>query len=272
MDITMEHKQCLVAGDGYLPVKMAQTAKENGFEVIAISLSSDNHKELQKYCSKVYSYSPGQVNSIKKTLIDEKIKQLTFLGKVSKTMLLKRPKLEPRAIELLRETPKLNDDAIMLKIIQEMESIGITILDQTIFIKSLMVQKGVMTKLKPTDEQLIDIEYGYKTAKQMGQLDIGQSVIMKDKMILAVEAIEGTDKCIKRGGKLARKKGAVVVKVAKPKQDKRFDIPAVGLRTLRTMKKYGANVLALESGETIMVEANKMIDYANKHKIVIMAF
>ena len=91
-------------------------------------------------------------------------------------------------------------------------------------------------------------------------------------MILAVEAIEGTDKCIKRGGKLARKKGAVVVKVAKPKQDKRFDIPAVGLRTLRTMKKYGANVLALESGETIMVEANKMIDYANKHKIVIMAF
>ncbi len=272
MDITMEHKQCLVAGDGYLPVKMAQTAKENGFEVVAISLSSDNHKELQKYCSKVYSYSPGQVNSIKKTLIDEKIKQLTFLGKVSKTMLLKRPKLEPRAIELLRETPKLNDDAIMLKIIQEMESIGITILDQTIFIKSLMVQKGVMTKLKPTDEQLIDIEYGYKTAKQMGQLDIGQSVIMKDKMILAVEAIEGTDKCIKRGGKLARKKGAVVVKVAKPKQDKRFDIPAVGLRTLRTMKKYGANVLALESGETIMVEANKMIDYANKHKIVIMAF
>ena len=268
----MEHKQCLVAGDGYLPVKMAQTAKENGFEVVAISLSSDNHKELQKYCSKVYSYSPGQVNSIKKTLIDEKIKQLTFLGKVSKTMLLKRPKLEPRAIELLRETPKLNDDAIMLKIIQEMESIGITILDQTIFIKSLMVQKGVMTKLKPTDEQLIDIEYGYKTAKQMGQLDIGQSVIMKDKMILAVEAIEGTDKCIKRGGKLARKKGAVVVKVAKPKQDKRFDIPAVGLRTLRTMKKYGANVLALESGETIMVEANKMIDYANKHKIVIMAF
>ena len=262
MDITMEHKQCLVAGDGYLPVKMAQTAKENGFEVVAISLSSDNHKELQKYCSKVYSYSPGQVNSIKKTLIDEKIKQLTFLGKVSKTMLLKRPKLEPRAIELLRETPKLNDDAIMLKIIQEMESIGITILDQTIFIKSLMVQKGVMTKLKPTDEQLIDIEYGYKTAKQMGQLDIGQSVIMKDKMILAVEAIEGTDKCIKRGGKLARKKGAVVVKVAKPKQDKRFDIPAVGLRTLRTMKKYGANVLALESGETIMVEANKMIDYA----------
>lgn len=271
-NITLENKQCLIAGDGYLPIKMAQTAKENGFEVIAISLSSDNCKELQKYCSKVYSYSPGQVNSIKKVLIDEKIKQLTFLGKVSKTMLLKRPRLEPMAIELLKQVPKLNDDAIMLKIIEEMESVGITILDQTIFIKSLMVQKGVMTNKKPTDEQLTDIEYGYKTAKQMGQLDIGQSVVMKDRMVLAVEAIEGTDKCIRRGGKLAKKKGGVVVKVAKPNQDKRFDIPAVGLRTLKTMKKYGLKALALESGETIMVEANKMIDFANKHDMVIMAF
>ena len=271
-NITLENKQCLVAGDGSLPVQMAKAAHDNGFEIIAISLSSDNYKDLQKYCSKVYSFSPGQVNSIKKVLVDEGIKQLTFLGKVSKTTLLKRPKLEPRAIELLKEMSKLNDDAIMLKIIEEMESIGITILDQTIFIKSLMVQKGIMTKTKPTDAQLADIEYGYKTAKQMGELDIGQSVVMKDRMILAVEAIEGTDRCIKRGGKLARKKGAVVVKVAKPKQDKRFDIPAVGLRTLKTMRKYGANVLALESGETIMVEASKMIDYANKHDIIIMAF
>lgn len=272
MNITLENKQCLIAGDGSLPVKMAQTAHENGFEVIAISLSSDNHKDLQKYCSKVYSYSPGQVNSIKKVLIDEQIKQLTFLGKVSKTMLLKRPKLEQRAIELLREVPKLNDDAIMLKIIQELKSIGITILDQTIFIKSLMVQKGIMTKRKPTEEQLIDIEYGYKTAKQMGQLDIGQSVVMKDRMILAVEAIEGTDRCIKRGAKLARKKGAVVVKVAKPKQDKRFDIPAVGLKTLKTMKRYGADVLALESLETIMVEQQEMIKFADRNNMIIMAF
>ncbi len=272
MNITLENKQCLMAGDGILPVQMAKNAKENGFEVVAISLSSDNCRELQKYCTKVYSFGPGQVDSIKKTLIEENIKQLTFLGKVSKTMLLKRLKLEPRAIELLKQVPKLNDDAIMLKIIEEMESVGITILDQTIFIKSLMVQKGVMTNLKPTESQLIDIEYGYKTAKQMGELDIGQSVVTKDRMIIAVEAIEGTDKCIKRGGELTRKKGAVIVKVAKPKQDKRFDIPTVGLRTLKTMKKYGLCVLALEAGETLMVEASKMIEYANKHKISIMAF
>ena len=105
----------------------------------------------------------------------------------------------------------------------------------------------------------------------MGGLDIGQSVVMKDRMIMAIEAIEGTDKCIVRGCKLARRKNAVVVKVSKPAQDKRFDIPAVGLRTIKTMKKYGANVLALESGETIIVDQEKMVKFANKNKMIIVA-
>lgn len=269
--LTLEHKQCLIAGDGNLPVAMAKSATQNGFEVICISLSSDNYKELKKYCSKVVSYGPGQVDSIRTFLQKEEIKQLTFLGKVSKTMLVKRPKLEKRAIEMLKEMRKLNDDAVMLRIIQEMESIGVTILDQTIFIKNLMVQKGILTKLKPTPAQNADIEYGFNIAKQMGGLDIGQSVVMKDRMIMAIEAIEGTDRCIKRGGKLARKKNAVVVKVSKPAQDKRFDIPAVGLKTIKTMKKYGANVLALESGETIIVNQDKMVEFANKHNMIIVA-
>ena len=270
-NIVLEHRQCLMAGDGNLPVHMAKSAKENGFEVICISLSSDNYKELKKYCSKVVSFGPGQVDSITKFLQDEQIKQLTFLGKVSKTMLVKRPKLEKTAIAMIKQMKKLNDDAIMLKIVEMMENIGITILDQTIFIKNLMVQRGVLTKLAPTEAQKQDIDYGFKIAKQMGGLDIGQSVVMKDRMIMAIEAIEGTDRCIKRGGKLARGKNAVVVKVSKPEQDKRFDIPAVGLRTIKTMKKYGANVLALESGETIIVNAKEMIEFANKNKMVIVA-
>lgn len=270
-NIILEHKQCLMAGDGNLPVQMAKSAKQNGFDVVCISLSADNCNELKKYCSKVVSFGPGQVDSITKFLQDEQIKQLTFLGKVSKTMLVKRPKLEKTAIAMIKQMKKLNDDAIMLKIVEMMENIGITILDQTIFIKNLMVQRGVLTKLAPTEAQSTDIEYGFKIAKQMGGLDIGQSVVMKDRMIMAIEAIEGTDKCIKRGGKLARRKNAVVVKVSKPAQDKRFDIPAVGLRTIKTMKRYGANVLALESGETIIVNREEMVEFANKNGIVIVA-
>lgn len=270
-NITLEHKQCLIAGDGQLPVAMVKSANQNGFEVICISLSSDNVKELKKHCTKVVSYGPGQVDSIKQFLQDEGIKQLTFLGKVSKTMLIKRPKLEKTAITLLKEMKKLNDDAIMLKIVEQLENIGVRILDQTIFIKNLMVQKGTLTKLSPSDAQFDDISYGYNIAKQMGGLDIGQSVVMKDRMIMAVEAIEGTDKCIKRGCKLAKRKNAVVVKVSKPAQDKRFDIPTVGLKTIETMKRYGANVLALESGETIIVNQDEMIEYANKHNMIIVA-
>ena len=117
MAITLEKKQGLIAGDGLLPVKMAQYAKENGFEVVAISLSSDNYRELKKYCSKVYSCCPGEVNKIENILKTEEIKQLTFLGKVSKSILIKRPKFDKRAIEVLKQAVRLNDDKVMLMII-----------------------------------------------------------------------------------------------------------------------------------------------------------
>ena len=260
MAIALEQKQGLIAGDGLLPVKMAQHAKENGFDVVAISLSNDNYKLLKKYCSKVYSFCPGEVEKIEKVLKEENIKQVTFLGKVNKTVLLKRPKFDARAIEFIRKAIRLNDDKVMLMIIEEFEKAGISILDQTLFIKNLMIPSGVLGKLQPTQEQIDDVNYGYWLAKESGKLDIGQSVVIKDKMIMAVEAIEGTDKCIRRGGKIAKKNGRVI-KVAKPSQDKRFDIPTVGLRTLKTMRRYGANVLAVEAGETFIVEEEKMINF-----------
>ena len=270
MTLELNQKQGLIAGDGLLPVKMAQYAKENGFEVICISLSSDNYKELKKYCSKVYSCCPGEAKKIEKILVDEDIKQLTFLGKVSKSILLKRPKFDTKAVNFLKQAVRLNDDKVMLMIIEELEQIGVTVLDQTIFIKNLMIPSGVLGKTQPTKEQIEDVNYGYWLAKETGKLDIGQSVVIKDKMIMAVEAIEGTDKCIRRGCKLA-KKDARIIKVSKPKQDKRFDIPAIGLKTLKTMRRYKAKLIAVEANETIIVDQEKTIQYADKHGIVIMA-
>lgn len=270
MTITLENKQGLIAGDGILPVRMAQYAKENGFEVVCISLAKDNVRDLKKYCSKVYSCHPGEVNKIEAILKDEQIKQLTFLGKVHKKVLLQLHKFDKRAIDLIKEASRLNDDQVMLMIVQELEKIGVEVLDQTIFIKNLMIPAGVLGKHKPTEAQMEDVNYGFWLAKEMGKLDVGQSVVIKDKMIMAVEAIEGTDVCIKRGAKLA-KSGAVVVKVAKPKQDKRFDIPAIGMRTLRTMSYRHASLIAVEANETIIVDQEKVIKYADDHNIVIMA-
>ncbi len=270
MSLMLENKQGLIAGDGTLPVKMAQYAKENGFEVVCISLAKDNLRQLKKYCSKVYSCHPGEVNRIEKILKDEEIKQATFLGKVHKRVLLQLHKFDKRAIELLQEAQRLNDDQVMLLIVKEFEKAGITVLDQTIFIKNLMIPSGVLGKIKPTEAQMEDVNYGFWLAKEMGKIDVGQSVVIKDKMIMAVEAIEGTDMCIKRGSKLA-KKNAVIVKVAKPSQDKRFDIPAIGLRTLKTMKRYKADLIAVEANETIIVDQEKVIQFADENNIVIMA-
>lgn len=270
MSIMLEHKQGLIAGDGLLPVKMAQYAQANGFDVIAVSFSSDNYKQLKKYCSKVYSCAPGELLKIEKILIEEEIKQLTFLGKVHKGLLIKRPKFDSKALELLKKATRLNDDEVMLVLVRELEQRNITALDQTIFIKNLMIPAGVLGKLKPTEAQMEDVNYGFSIAKEMGKLDIGQSVVVKNKMVMAVEAIEGTDRCIRRGAKLA-KKGASVIKVAKPSQDKRFDIPTVGLKTLQTMKKYKASLLTVEANETIIVNQEKVIKYADKNNIVVMA-
>lgn len=270
MAITLETKQGLIAGDGNLPVEVAKCAKNNGCEVICISLAKDNLKQLKKYCTKVYSCHPGEVDKIEKILVDESIKQLTLIGKVHKRVLLKINKFDKKAIDLLKQAVRLNDDGVMLLIIKELEKLGITVLDQTIFIKNLMIPSGVLGKIKPTDEQLKDVDYGFWMAKEMGKVDVGQSVVVKNKMIMAVEAIEGTDVCIKRGCKLA-KKGACIIKVAKPTQDKRFDIPAIGIKTLKTMRKYKASLIAVEADATIIVNQKKVVKYADKHGIVIMA-
>jgi DUF1009 family protein len=266
----LEHKQGLIAGDGSLPVKMAQYAKENGFEVICISLSNDNINELKKHCAKVYSCCPGEVNKVENIFKTEEIKQVTFLGKVHKGVLLKLYKFDARAIELLKSIKRLNDDEVMLLIVREFEKHGITVLDQTIFIKNLMIPAGVLGALKPTQAQLEDVNYGFWLAKEMGKIDVGQTVVVKDKMVMAVEAIEGTDKCITRGAKLARK-DACIIKVSKPSQDKRFDIPAIGLKTLQVMKRHKASLIALEANETIIVDSEKVFKFADKHGIVIMA-
>ena len=205
------------------------------------------------------------------TLKSENVKQLTFIGKVSKEVLFKNPKLDKQAVDLLLKAKKLNDDAIMLMAVDNLEKEGIEVLNQTIFIKELLVKKGVLGKIQPTKEQEADMEFGFEIAKELGKIDVGQSVVVKNKMVLALEAIEGTDKTIERGSKLAKKGGAVVVKVSKPKQDNRFDIPTVGLKTLKTMKRFGASVLAIEANETFIVEEEKMIDFANKNNIVVVA-
>lgn len=269
MDTILSKRIGLIAGDRELPVKLAQSAVKQGFKVVAISLTLSNKRHLTPHCEKVYSCGPGEIQKIIDIFHKEDINQLTFIGKVYKGLLF-MPIFDTRARRMLKEIKRFNDDAIMLKLIEELATENISVLDQTIFLKEFFPQKGVIGSIKPDEDQKADIEYGFQIAKEIGRLDLGQSVIVQDKMILAAETIEGTDKTIERGCKLGNG-ASTIVKVSKPNQDKRFDVPTVGLKTLKIMKRYGANVLAIEASETFTVELDKMIEFANKNKIVFIA-
>ena len=194
-----------------------------------------------------------------------------MLGKVTKEILYGNLGIPDwRALQFLRRVRDRKDDTIMLAIVDEIEREGFKVLDQTVYLKPFMPKVGVLSKAQPTDEQWADICFGFELAKQMGALDIGQTVVVKHKAVMAIEAIEGTDKCILRGGELGRG-DAIVVKTEKPNQDVRFDVPAVGIKTLMSMIDSGCKVLAVEAEKTIFVQQQDVLDMADRHGIVICA-
>ncbi len=179
--------------------------------------------------------------------------------------------LRAGAPHFLTRRKDCRDDSLLTMIVDEFASDGIRFAPATDFAPELLVRPGHLTRRAPSPWQWKDIRFGWKIAKEMGRLDIGQSVAVKDQAVLAVEAVEGTDECIRRAGALCRAGGFTVVKVAKPQQDMRFDVPTVGLGTLKTMVESGARVLAVEAARTILLEQEAVVDFANRHKLVLIA-
>ena len=262
----------LIAGIGNLPVEFMRAAQHEDYEVVVISVVTDSAPELQAEADAYYQISVFKSDTVIKTFLKEGVTDVTMLGKVTKEHLYKKITTIPdmRTIKLLNRLRNRKDDTIMLAIVEELEKEGLAVADQTKYMRSLMPPVGVMTMRKPTEVEQLDIEFGFTLAKQMGALDIGQTVVVKEQAAMAIEAIEGTDECIKRGGALGRE-GAVVVKTAKPNQDVRFDVPAVGMKTLESMITGNCKVLAMEAKRTIFVEQEAVLQKANELGIVICA-
>ena len=262
----------LIAGIGNLPVEFMRAAQHEGYEVVVISVVTDGAPELQAEADAYYQISVFKSDTVIKTFLKEGVTDVTMLGKVTKEHLYKKITTIPdmRTIKLLNRLRNRKDDTIMLAIVEELEKEGLAVADQTKYMRPLMPPVGVMTMRKPTEVEQLDIEFGFTLAKQMGALDIGQTVVVKEQAAMAIEAIEGTDECIKRGGALGRE-GAVVVKTAKPNQDVRFDVPAVGMKTLESMITGNCKVLAMEAKRTIFVEQEAVLQKANELGIVICA-
>lgn len=260
----------LLSGIGHLPVDVAKSAKERGCRVVAIAVVPDVDPELKQVVDEYYDIHIGKIGKIISTLKKQKVETVTMIGKVTKEVLYKKGAIIPdmRALKILSSVPDRKDDTIMNAIVKELQDEGIFVMDQTYLIRPLMPKAGVLTKRQPTEAELADMEFGFVMAKEIGRLDIGQTVVVKDRAVMAVEAIEGTDECILRGGKLG--KNAIVAKTAKPDQDNRFDVPGFGTKTIRSMIEVGATGIVIEAERTLMPEREETIALADAHGITIV--
>lgn len=262
----------LLAGIGHLPVDVAQSAKKLGYKVVAIAVVADTDPELPENADVFYTINVGKVGKILQTLKQHDVKNVTMIGKVTKEVLYKNGVMIPdlTTIRVLASLPDRKDDTIMNAIVKLIEDEGMHVMDQTVLIQPLLPEPGVLTKRKPTEQEWEDMRFGFRMAKELGRLDIGQTVVVKNRAVMALEAIEGTDACILRGGFLG-KGGVVVAKTAKPAQDNRFDMPSVGTTTLTSMVHAGATGIVIEAGRTLLVDRKRTLAMAEEKGITIVS-
>lgn len=240
--------------------------------MVAIGLDSITDPALASAVDEILWVNIGKLGKLIEVLKHNCITEAVFAGKVHKSVIYKGKVIpDLRLVKMLFGLKDRSDDSIMLAITSELEGEGIRLLNTTAFTTGLMAPEGVMTKKKPSGDNYRDIAFGWRIAKEMGRLDIGQTVVVKNQAVMAIEAIEGTDEAIKRGGSLAVE-GAVVIKISKPQQDLRFDVPVVGTETLRSMASVKATVLAIESGRSILLDRARFIREADRLRIVVVGY
>jgi len=261
----------LLAGIGKLPVECARAAKAMGYEVYTVALLPETDPETADFSAEFKEISVAHLDAILNYLQEKEIKKVTVIGKVTKELLF-NAKITPdaRMMQLIMSLPDRSDDTIMMMFVRELAKCGMEAFDQTMLIRKLMPHRGTITKREPTAKEKQDMEFGFRMAKEIGRLDVGQTAVVKDLAVMALEAIEGTDACIERGGTLANG-SAVIAKVAKPQQDNRFDVPTVGLKTIETMVSVKASALAIEADKTLLVEREKVLALAEANDITIVA-
>lgn len=267
----------LLAGWGRFPITFARYAREQGFLVQCVGIDGMYSEELIDECDHFGTTPLGRIGTAIRYFRKRQVTQAVMAGKVEKRVLFdpfRLWKLMPdiRTAKMwLKHTTNKKDDTLLLAVIREFERDGIHFRSALDYCPEILVKHGFLTKKHPSAAQWKDIRFGWEMAKKMGDLDIGQSVVVNDTAVIAVEAIEGTDQCIRRAGTLCRRGGMTVVKVAKPNQDMRFDVPTIGVQTIQTMRESGARVLAIESGMTIILDEAEVIQLANRLGISIVS-
>ncbi len=271
----------ILAGWGRFPLVVAQALRRQGRRTYCLGVTGHAEAGLAAACDRFAWVGLARLGAAVRFFRHHGVREITMAGKIHKTVLF-RPygwfRLLPDWFTIRTFIPHLitrrkdcKDDSLLTTVCEAFAREGIHFGPATDHAPELLVRPGRLTRRRPTTWQEKDIHFGWRIAKQMGHLDVGQSVVVKDQAVLAVEAVEGTDACIRRGGELCRAGGFTVVKVAKPRQDMRFDVPTVGLQTLENLVGAGGRVLAIEAGRTILLDEPEVIDFADRHHLVIVA-
>ncbi|MFM8540799.1 MAG: LpxI family protein [Nitrospira sp.] len=263
--------QCIgvIAGNGRFPIIFADNVRRQGYAVSAVAHIGETDPELERHVDRIHWVKIGQLNKLIHAFKHDGVRQAVMLGGVRKTHVFTTVRPDFRILAMAGRLRALKDDAILRELAAELEREGIIIRESTFGLDGILVEERPLTQRRPSRKEWDEIRYGWEMAREIGRLDIGQCVVVKERVIVAVEAVEGTDQAIRRGGELAGA-GAVVVKRCKPQQDLRFDLPAVGPRTIETMVAVKASALAVEAGKSVMLDRADLIRRADDAGIAVV--
>jgi hypothetical protein len=260
----------LIAGNGRFPFLVIEGAHRVGAEVAVAAIREETDPAIETIADRLTWVGIGQLGKMLRFFRNEGVEKAIMAGQVQHVQIFSNAIPDVRMLKMLLRLPRRNTDALIGAVAGELASEGIELIDSTHFLKDQLPAAGTLTKRNPDDRERSDVEYGLEVAKEIARLDLGQTIVVRDRACVAIEAMEGTDAVIRRAGELVRGR-LTVVKLAKPNQDMRFDVPVVGIPTIESMAAAGATCLCLTAGQTLMFDREQMIALANKNKIAIIA-
>jgi len=260
----------LIAGNGNFPFLVLEGARRAGATVAVAAIREETDPAIEKLADRFTWVGIGQLGKMLRFFKNEGVEKAIMAGQVKHVQIFSTALPDMRMLKMLLRLPRRNTDALIGAVAGELASEGIELIDSTYFLKDQLADVGALTRRAPDDREQSDIEYGLEIAKEIARLDLGQTIVVRDRACVAIEAMEGTDAVIRRAGELVRGR-LTVVKIAKPDQDMRFDVPVVGVPTVESMIAAGATCLCLTAGKTLMFDRDETIKLANKNKIAIVA-
>jgi DUF1009 family protein len=261
----------LIAGNGRFPFLVLQSAQKQDLDLVVAAIKEETAPEIESCGYPVHWLGLGELGKLIKVFRNAGVHKAIMAGQVKHVQIFGSSFPDLTMIRMLAGLKQKNTDSLIGGIARILEENGIALLDSTILLKPYMVQSGTLTKRGLNSSEKSDVEYGRPIAQKIASMDIGQTIVVRDQAVVAVEAMEGTDAVIRRAGELGNKKNLTVIKVSKPKQDMRFDIPVIGIRTLENMIACGATALVIDSERTLIFDTEEVLRTANKHDIAIVA-